>query len=299
MRPARQTAAPRPPDTFVRCEGVPLHVHVEGTRSALPPIVLEAGGGATGAWWSWVQPQLAARTLTIRYDRAGLGASGAADTVSAAAVGARLDALLDALGIDRPCVFVGHSLGALYALHYAATHPQRAAGLVLVDPTPLDARLLDRANRRLLPVLIPLLQGLRGLARSGLLRRFHPFAPLLAGLPDAARREAQAAIADPRHLAGFIRELRAIPAIQAELAALPFPAQLPLRVISAGQRGRRHRPADDAHPSLRHHRETAARAADGRHLVIEAATHGTILTGREAATALAGQILAFVDTLAP
>lgn len=294
----RQSAVP-PPESLVHCDGVPLHVHVEGTRSALPPIVLEAGGGAIGAWWAWVQPPLAARTLTIRYDRAGLGASGATDTVSAAAVGARLDALLDALGIDRPCVFVGHSLGALYALHYAATHPQRAAGLVLVDPTPLDAHLLDGANRRLLPVLIPLLQVLRGLARTGLLRRFHPFAALVAGLPDEARREALAAIADPRHLAGFIRELRAIPAIQAELAALPFPAQLPLRVISAGQRGRRRAPAADAHPSLRHHRETAARAANGRQVVIDAATHGTLLTGREAATALAGQILAFVDTLAP
>lgn len=41
-------------------------------------------------------------------------------------------ALLDHLGVSRPVVIVGHSLGTLTALRIAAEHPERVAGLVLI-----------------------------------------------------------------------------------------------------------------------------------------------------------------------
>ena len=41
-------------------------------------------------------------------------------------------AVLDALGLERALV-VGHSLGAYIASALAAAHPDRVAGLVLVD----------------------------------------------------------------------------------------------------------------------------------------------------------------------
>ena len=51
---------------------------------------------------------------------------------------AELAALLDAEGCGR-AVVGGHCLGANIALHFAARHPGRTAGLVLIEPMPPEA----------------------------------------------------------------------------------------------------------------------------------------------------------------
>lgn len=63
----------------------------------------------------------------------------------AADYAARLDAWLDALGVER-CVLVGHSLGAMMATALAARRPGRLAGVVLADPA-LGYRDADDAKR--------------------------------------------------------------------------------------------------------------------------------------------------------
>jgi pimeloyl-ACP methyl ester carboxylesterase len=57
-------------------------------------------------------------------------------------VTAELRAALTAAGVPGPYVMVGHSLGGLFALHYARTRPAEVSGLVLVDATPLPLRKL-------------------------------------------------------------------------------------------------------------------------------------------------------------
>lgn len=53
---------------------------------------------------------------------------------------ADLEAVIDGLGIER-CVVVGHSLGGRVAMLYAGRHPEKLAGLVIVDSAPeLDRR---------------------------------------------------------------------------------------------------------------------------------------------------------------
>lgn len=80
-----------------------------------------------------------------------------------------LDALLDHAQVKTPVFLIGHSLGGQIAEHYAATHPDRVAGLVLDDARPGDftARclaLLPRAKCVPPPLLVALFPP--GMARD-------------------------------------------------------------------------------------------------------------------------------------
>jgi pimeloyl-ACP methyl ester carboxylesterase len=93
------------------------------------------------SWYFTVAPAAARAADVVLYDLRGHGRSerpptgyGLADLV------VDLDALLGALGIDRPVVLVGNSFGGLLALAYAIGFGDRVAGLVLVD-----AHLADEA----------------------------------------------------------------------------------------------------------------------------------------------------------
>jgi pimeloyl-ACP methyl ester carboxylesterase len=98
-------------------------------------IVLDAGAGsATFEWWR-LQPLLSKADRACAFDRAGLGwsaPSGGAHDGSTAAD--ELGALVQAAKIPVPFVYVGHSLGANFAIIYQAKHPQDVAALVLLEP---------------------------------------------------------------------------------------------------------------------------------------------------------------------
>lgn len=107
-----------------------------------PTVILESGMGDDSLAWRKVQARIAAFTRTCAYDRAGYGLSDAAQRASDADNTVQdLALLLDKAPIEGPVVLVGHSLGGLYATHFADLHPERVAGLVLMDPAqPGDGR---------------------------------------------------------------------------------------------------------------------------------------------------------------
>lgn len=116
-----------------------LTVEVRGSEP--PSVVFVSGVHDDRHVWDHVIQMLPADLLTMTYDRPGLGDSsrqsrttdqggeGASNTVR------DLHAITDALALPQPFVLVGHSLGALLAYVYAASHPDRCAGLVLIDPS--------------------------------------------------------------------------------------------------------------------------------------------------------------------
>jgi pimeloyl-ACP methyl ester carboxylesterase len=74
---------------------------------------------------------------------------------------ADLLAFLDAVGVGEPAVLVGHSWGASVVLQFAVAHPERAAGIVLVDggaSSPGERWSWEEAETRLRP---PDLDGLQ------------------------------------------------------------------------------------------------------------------------------------------
>ncbi|MDP9382506.1 MAG: 2-succinyl-6-hydroxy-2,4-cyclohexadiene-1-carboxylate synthase [Chloroflexota bacterium] len=56
-------------------------------------------------------------------------------------------AILDALGHQRPAAIVGYSMGGRLALHFAVTHPERVAALILESASPGIADSGERQRR--------------------------------------------------------------------------------------------------------------------------------------------------------
>lgn len=98
-------------------------------------MVFLPGAGTVGLDYLNVQRGAAELTTSVVYDRAGTGWS---DPValprSAAEVTDELRDLLVAADVPAPYLLVGHSLGGLYARHYAQRFPNEVAALVLMDP---------------------------------------------------------------------------------------------------------------------------------------------------------------------
>jgi pimeloyl-ACP methyl ester carboxylesterase len=120
-----------------------------------PPVVFVHGMVMSASMWEPQVDALSDAFTTIAYDVRGHGHTGGSDrrSYSIELFAADLEALLDGLGIDR-AVVCGLSMGGAVAQAFAATHPERVAGLVLADtfpagPTPVTLR-LALANVRVL-----------------------------------------------------------------------------------------------------------------------------------------------------
>jgi pimeloyl-ACP methyl ester carboxylesterase len=115
-----------------------LNMYCVGTGT--PTIVFISGGWQNTMAWRRVQGRASESSRACSYDRAGLGFSDPATRESTAenAVG-DLKHLLDAAKVKAPVVLVGHSVGGLYALLFAASYRGRVAGMVLVDPSDPEA----------------------------------------------------------------------------------------------------------------------------------------------------------------
>lgn len=131
------TGAAPPLGRYHEVGGRRLLVHQSGSGS--PAVVFLPGSGAVGLdYWS-VQERAAKLTASVLYDRAGTGWSARAGLPrSLADVTSELRQLLRAADVPAPYLLAGHSLGGLYARHYATCFPGEVTGLVLLDPAHED-----------------------------------------------------------------------------------------------------------------------------------------------------------------
>jgi pimeloyl-ACP methyl ester carboxylesterase len=115
------------------------HLHMLIAGKGNPTVVLEAGLGDTMESWAKVQPEVAAFTQVVAYDRAGLGQSEPGlKPRTARQIANELHTALRNLGLAPPYVLVGHSAGGLYIRVFASMYPKEVAGMVFVDSTPED-----------------------------------------------------------------------------------------------------------------------------------------------------------------
>jgi pimeloyl-ACP methyl ester carboxylesterase len=99
------------------------------------PVVLVHSLAGNSTHWAQQLEHLRPKYRAIALDLRGHGQSEPPRNgdYSIAAMAEDVAAVVDTLGLDR-CVLVGHSMGGGVALSYAGMHPERVAGLLLVDP---------------------------------------------------------------------------------------------------------------------------------------------------------------------
>jgi pimeloyl-ACP methyl ester carboxylesterase len=123
-----------PPSQFVAIgDGVTVHLRDEGPKDA-PAIVLLHGSNADlHTWEPWVAA-LKGQYRVIRFDQVGHGLTGPdpAHDYSRDNYVADVLEVADKLGLGR-FILGGNSMGGKHALAFAVAHPDRVAGLVLVD----------------------------------------------------------------------------------------------------------------------------------------------------------------------
>lgn len=105
-------------------DGTRLHVVHRGPANATTVFVLVHGWAMGSVFWEDVADALADDHLVVAYDQRGHGRSGAPGTAGAevAALGDDLQAVLETVPGDREVVLVGHSMGAMSVVAWAAHH---------------------------------------------------------------------------------------------------------------------------------------------------------------------------------
>lgn len=237
-----------------------LHLHAVG--SGEPPVVFEAGIGASSLSWTVIAREVARFTTAYCYDRGGLGWS---LEFSRPPIPRRLAAELASLlaegGINSPVVLAAHSFGALVALRFASDFPDRTAALVLVDPlhsedwlspTAAQAARLHRgvrlARRGAWLARLGLVRCSLTLLASGMRRLPQLLARASSGngvgvierlareitkLPIETRPLIQAHWSRPKSFRGMASHLEHLPESCADAACIRSIGDIPLTVISA------------------------------------------------------------------
>jgi pimeloyl-ACP methyl ester carboxylesterase len=134
--PAEPLATAGPHTGMFQVDGRQLFLSCVGAGE--PTVVLV--GGLTSDWTD-VQRPVSDTTRVCSYDKPnvlGSRSDHAPTPRDAAGMADELAALLDAAAVPGPYVMVGHSNGGMVAQLYAATHPDRIAGIVLVDSATED-----------------------------------------------------------------------------------------------------------------------------------------------------------------
>lgn len=113
--------------------GLTVHLRDEGKRDGVPLVLLHGSNASLHTWEPWVA-RLGDRYRIISFDFPAHGLTGPAPDgqYTQAAYAKVLTAAVANRGLTR-FVVAGNSMGGGVAARYAADHPDRIAGLILVD----------------------------------------------------------------------------------------------------------------------------------------------------------------------
>jgi pimeloyl-ACP methyl ester carboxylesterase len=267
-----------------------LHLHVTGTDTSKPPVILEAGMASFSSNFAWVQQELAQETRVVAYDRAGLGWSDSGSKPRDAQLSAKeLCAALQRAGITGPYVVAGHSYGGLVVRAFADLYPAEVVGMVLIDashpdqwtriPASKNGRTIAFANR-----------VTAFLAYFGLLRFWNPESARIGGMPPQQRAEMDAFLATPRQWATGADGLIAWGDLSRDqINGARSLGDMPLFVLSVTEQDM----YADVLTALQ--AELPKLSSNSMHLTVQGATHDGLVCKREHALVVADAIRQVVE----
>lgn len=123
---------------FITIDGSKIWINtigIDDRKDGEPVIVFESGHGTPMGNWDRVIADSSNLGPIVTYDRPGVGESEAVeDMPTIKNVADRLVKILNHLELAPPYLLVGHSLGGVYVRGFAVYHPEKLAGLIIVDP---------------------------------------------------------------------------------------------------------------------------------------------------------------------
>jgi pimeloyl-ACP methyl ester carboxylesterase len=220
-----------PPGQFVAVGGRRLHYVCSGSGS--PLVLFEVSGFSNSMSFADARAGLAQHTRVCSYDRMGIGWSDPGpSSIPVSLLADDLLQLVDELEPRQPLILVASSIGGLTAEMFARRHPNRVAGLVLLDAG--NSYAVARLPERDIPVLTrPGCRAIQAASAISMIRLLDPWH--LRHAPESARSAALMYGAKPWVMlcsmirAGMttVREFERTP---------PLPRELPVTALSADTR---------------------------------------------------------------
>ena len=132
---------------FIEANGIKLH-YLDYGVAGRPPLLCVHGAAAHAHWFDFVAPGLVPDHHVYALDLRGHGDSAWAEqaTYTTPMFAQDLNAVVEQLDL-RDFVLIGHSMGGMISLQYAATYPGRATRLIIVDTSMLMPLQRVRAMR--------------------------------------------------------------------------------------------------------------------------------------------------------
>ncbi|MCR8848397.1 alpha/beta hydrolase [Rossellomorea sp. SC111] len=126
-----------------------IEVLLKGSKG--PLVIVLTGMGCSFEEWYEVIQTLSKTYRVLTFHRQGLGQSEIGTGIQNTASTVRdLSDILNHLQIDEPLYLMGHSYGGLCVQHFAKVHPEKVAGVILVDSISVELKELVKLD---LPVL--------------------------------------------------------------------------------------------------------------------------------------------------
>ncbi|HUS37081.1 MAG TPA: alpha/beta hydrolase [Verrucomicrobiae bacterium] len=255
-----------------------VHAVITGAHKGKRPVVLEAGLTASSSCWVWIQEELSKTTKVLSYDRAGLGWSDPSpEPKDASAIAKDLHGLIQAANFPRPFVFVGHSMGGIFGRAYTAMYPKDVAGMALIDASHPEQIERSPNIKKALGKFFWFLKASPNNASPGVAKICGDFgmSTPAQSLPDMNGNSA------PQHLRETVREAEQWFTSAGQVKDQKL-GDLPLVAITA--------PEKCMQGWLDLQKELSEISTRGRQVVLNGASHVTILTDKEHAKKVADEI---------